>query len=335
MTVFPVCPGFIPRIASEKIHYKSSRYPSFLLHNMTTFSKSGFRSINYNSFRPHYPPSFYKILTDYVSNKTISKTIDLGCGSGVATFPLLNISQYAVGLDLSPRMVEAANQLKTNRLNQMGIFDESRIEFVQGAVEDFQAPAASFDLITAAQCIHWFEDYDSFFISAAKHLKSGGTLAYWYYVDPVFVDFSGPHDSSKSKEEILNSAFQLYHDFVYKNPKWLGKYWEQPGRGILQNELVEVDSHIPDLYTDVKINKYNAGVPYQDDDLKLYKKGINLQDFANYLSTYSSYHNFVEANEKADFLGTFLAACEKELGWTSETSIDIVWNTGYTFMKKK
>lgn len=306
---------------------------------MTTFSKSGFRSLNYNTFRPHYPPSFYKVLLDYVRKDSVKNTIDVGCGTGVATFPLLNFSEKVVGLDLSPRMIEGANQLKQERLKQMGISDASRIEFQVSAVENFDAPPQSYDLITAAQCIHWFGDFDKFFASAARTLRHGGVLAYWYYVDPIVVNFEGPYDQSRSKEEIMKAAHQLYHRLVYDDPEYLGPCWEQPGRDYLKNYLVEVDEKIPkDLFEDVVINKYTPGPGKvaSDTDLKLTKKNITLEDFKNYMSTYSSFHNFREKTKNDDFLDFFVNLFVEELGWDkTETKLDLDWFSGYTFMRRK
>lgn len=309
---------------------------------MSTFAKSGFRSLNYNSFRPHYPPSFYKILVDYVGSLQVADTIDLGCGTGVATFPLLNISKNVVGLDLSPLMIETANKLKAERLKEMGIADESRISFSVSAVEDFEAPAESFDLITAAECIHWFKDYDKFFAAAARQLKPGGTLAYWYYVDPVIVGFSGPYKKDLDPVAVKDKAMQLYRKFAYEDPKYLGLHWERPGRSYLQNFLVEVDKHIPySLYKDVKVNKYvpitSGEVKYGPEDLELAKTGISLKDYTNYFSTFSSYHNYNEATGKGEeVIELFTKACEEELGWDrNSTTLDLEWYAGYTFMKKK
>lgn len=309
---------------------------------MSTFAKSGFRSLNYNSFRPHYPPSFYKILVDYAGKEKFANTIDLGCGTGVATFPLLNISDKVTGLDLSPPMIDGANKLKKARLQELGIDDESRINFEVSAVEDFQAPPESFDLIACAECIHWFSDYDTFFASAAKQLRPGGVLAYWYYVDPVVVDFEGPYDTSRSKVEIKDAAMRLYRRLVYLDPDYLGPCWDQPGRFILQNFLVEVDKHIPySLYEDVVINKYtptsDGKTVHKDTDLQLRREKITLGDFRNYLSTYSSFHNYRDKTGKDDeFLDFFVSTMEKELGWDKEkTKLDLDWYTGYTFLKKQ
>lgn len=307
---------------------------------MSTFSKAGFKSLNYNSFRPQYPPSFYQLLLNYTGKTKLTNVIDLGCGTGVASFPLLNFSEKVTGLDLSPLMIDGAKKLKHNRLQEMGITDETRINFEVAAVEDFVAPPESFDLIAAAECIHWFKDYDKFFADAAKKLQPGATLAYWYYVDPLIVDFKGPYLDTFSKKEILSMAMEAYNDMVYKDGSLLGPHWEQPGRSILQGFLEDVDKHIPtDLYTDIKIRKYmpDENKPYTDEDLQLLRKDISLTDYTKYISTYSSFHNYQEATGKGqELLDSFLDTCEQKLGWDrNETTLTLEWYAGYTFMRKK
>lgn len=314
---------------------------------MSTFAKAGFKSANYNSFRPHYPPSFYKILTEYIGNEAgkkgdkVGKTIDLGCGTGVATYPLLQFSQNVVGLDLSPPMIETANSLKAAKLKELGIQDESRIEFGVCAVEDFDAPPNSYDLITAAECIHWFKDYPKFFEAAAKHLKPNGVLAYWFYVDPVVVNFEGPHNEKMLAVETMHRAQQIYLLYVYEDPKGLGVHWDRPGRDILRNLLREVDAQIPqDLFRDVKTQKYVPSVDgllqLTPQDLRLVREKITLKDFTNYISTYSLFHNYSESTGAgAEFLEKMIQEFETELGWDREkTLLDLNWTSGYTFMRK-
>lgn len=308
---------------------------------MSTFAKAGFKSVNYNSFRPHYPPSFYNLLMEYVGRPEVENTIDLGCGSGQALYPLLQYSKHVVGLDLSPPMIETANSLKLKKLQEIGISDESRIAFQVCAVEDFEAPPASFDLITAAECIHWFKDYPKFFEAAARQLRPNGVLAYWFYVDPNIVSFVGPSDSTKKTSEIIANATEIYNRFVYDEPQYLGKHWEQPGRSIIRNLLQEVDSEIPqNLFTDVVIKKYQPTLDGKlspaADDLSLVRKNITIVDFVNYISTYSLYHNYCEATQKGpELLELIISTFEKELGWDREkTMLETHWTSGYTFMKK-
>lgn len=326
---------------------------------MATFSKTGFKTLNYNSFRPHYPASFYQILQNYVVNGDksrvfpIDKAIDLGCGSGVASYPLLNFSKEVIGLDLSPLMIETANSLKAARLEEMGIENQESIQFVASSVEDFvtkkednsltktdlDIELESVDLITAAQCIHWFDDHELFFRKAYKLLKPGGVLAYWYYIDPVITDFSnGQTIDADSKAEILRKLDDLYHKYVYQDPKLMGPHWEQPGRDILKHELESVNAKIPrDLYVDIQQAKFRPStdpVP-KEQDLNIVKSNTDLKAFENYIGTYSGYHNYKQATgDPHNLIESLMREMESLIGDRSTTRIDLTFNTGYVFMRK-
>lgn len=321
---------------------------------MTTFSKANFKSLNYNSFRPKYPPTFYKILSQYASKGDesklpLEKSIDLGCGTGVATYPLLNISNEVIGLDLSLTMVETANSLIDERTKQLGV-DKSRISFKTGAVEDFLDSKSqdiqqnSVDLITAAQCIHWFQDFPKFFENSYKILKQGGTLAYFFYCDPIIVDYhiKDANIDSKTKLANLEQAKQLYNKYIYDDPNFVGPHWEQPGRNILKFLLQDVNKAIPeDLYDDVIINNFlpdieTGAIKPGPQDLNLTKENISIEELLNYLYTYSGYHNFKEkTGDKVNVYQQLTNEYKTLLGWDENTTIDIVWNTGYTFLTKK
>ncbi|CAI5757024.1 unnamed protein product [Candida verbasci] len=315
---------------------------------MSTFSKTNFKTLNYNSFRPHYPPSFYKILSNYVIKNNgklpIDQAVDLGCGTGVATYPLLNFVEKVIGLDLSASMIDTANSIKLERLKVLDISDSSRISFKAGSVEDFinsqdnDIQESSVNLIIAAQCIHWFQNYDLFFKNSAKLLKQGGTLAYFYYIDPRIVNFSGPGKDNRA--EVLEKAYAVYDKYVYGDD-YIGPYWEQPGRSILKDFCVETNKHIPrDLYEDVTIETFKASedtYPNEDKDLDLKKTSLDIKGYLDYVGTYSGYHNYKETTGKTDLLeNEFLNELLEVTGWDLEkTKIDLVWNTGYTFVRKK
>lgn len=317
---------------------------------MATFSKNSFKALNYNSFRPHYPSSFYQTLSKYAtggdeSKLPLNKGLDLGCGTGVATYLLLNFVDKVVGVDLSPKMIETAQSLIPTRCQEMAVEDKSRIEFMTGSAEEFvnlepqKMAQGSVDLIVAAQCIHWFQDYDTFFRSCNSLLKKGGTLAYWYYVDPIMVDFNGP--AKGEKKEVLEKAFQIYNKYNYDDPKYIGPHWEQPGRSIIRDLCVKVNEGVPkDVFTDINVNTFipdfDGKHTPSEDDLDLTKTNISLDDFVLYLRTYSGYHTFKDVTgDKDNVMELFISECESELGWDRNTTkIDIIWRTGYVFMKK-
>lgn len=306
---------------------------------MSTFSKTGFKTLNYNSFRPKYPQSFYKLILKYANNEhPIRSTLDIGCGTGIATFDMLNISETVVGTDLSASMVDTSNSLKHERCDALGVEDHSRIKFAVGDIDNITV-AEPVDLITAAQCLHWSKDFDKFFMNAHKALNPGGTLAYWYYVDPIIVDFRG-NSNELDKKAMLKAVRSLYMKYAYNDPKLIGPYWEQPGRTIIKNGYEAINSQIPDsLFKQVIVNQY---MPLLDDymppsperDLALVRNDATIADFVNYISTYSGYHNFLEEHPGSNILRDFEAELKQLTGWDEFTKLDMVFNTGYSMMKK-
>lgn len=305
---------------------------------MSTYSKTGFKTLNYNSFRPKYPPSFFSILKNYnKSRKTYSRTLDIGCGTGIASYDLLNISKNVVGMDLSPSMIKTCNDLKSDRCKQLGIEDKSRISFMLGDFDNLPKNE-TFDLVTAAQCLHWAKDHPQFFAAIYEIINPGGVLAYWYYVDAIFVDFESNLPKAE-KAKILQKAKDIYFKYVYDDPEYLGPHWEQPGRNILKYGFKDINKYIPrDKFVDIKINNYVADfdnyIPPGDLDLCLVKHDVGISSMEKYLSTYSSYHNYQSSKQNPTAIEDYLKELKQETGWTDNTKLTMVWNTGYTLLRK-
>lgn len=318
---------------------------------MSTFSRGSYKALQYNSFRPHYPSSFYDILGKYVADGDpamlpVKKCLDIGCGTGVATFPLLGMAESVIGIEPSEPMIETANKLVKDRCVELGFSDSNRIHFVKGTAESIASSPemeGTIDLITVAEAIHWFGDWKAFFEASAKLLKPGGTLAYWMYVDPIIVNFTGPHQSGLSKKEVLQKAMGVYFKFAYDDPRFIGPHWNQPGRGILKDMCKEVEQVIPkNLFGDLVIHEFTpeSGKPdygLETKDLVLNRKGIKIQDYVNYFETYSGFHAYREATGDTTLLSEkFVDALEAETGWDrTKTTIDLVWNTKYVFLRRK
>lgn len=303
---------------------------------MASYSSSTYQSGAYNTFRPHYPASFYETLSKYTNSKLdkVTYTIDLGCGTGVATYDLLKISEKVVGLDISPVMIKTANDL----LELKGEEDVKRIQFEVCSTEDF-LPNGTKDvsLITAAECIHWFSDYPLFFEESAKKLQPNGVLAYWCYIEPFIVSFTG--ESKKSKKETLLTSDDIYNKFIFEDPEWLGPHWQQPGKEVIRGCNDEATRHIPnDLFTDVVVNRFDPRSSDPNPDrLDIVRNDISLEQYMAYIGTFSALDKYAGADKKKkeDFLEKFLKEFEEELGWDRKTTkVDLVWSTGYVFMTK-
>ncbi len=102
--------------------------------------------------------------------------LDIGCGPGwLAIFagsgkPELDV----IGIDTSKTMISLAEDNKQGRLN---------VTFREMDAREVVYPAATFDVVTAVQTAHHWEDPAAIFTEAHRVLKPGGKM-YVYEADP-------------------------------------------------------------------------------------------------------------------------------------------------------
>lgn len=94
--------------------------------------------------------------------------IDLGCGTGLAGAAIRSMVTALTGIDLSPKMVEAA------RTKQ--VYDRLETNDILGFLG--AEPEASADLILAADVFVYTGDLEPVFTQAARVLVQGGVLAF-------------------------------------------------------------------------------------------------------------------------------------------------------------
>jgi predicted TPR repeat methyltransferase len=97
---------------------------------------------------------------------TLSKALDLGCGTGLVGARLTRPGLDLTGVDLSPRMLEKSRQL--------GCYDR----LVESELLAFLARNdARYDLIVAADTLVYFGDLSAIFEGVARALEPGGIFA--------------------------------------------------------------------------------------------------------------------------------------------------------------
>lgn len=130
-----------------------------------------------------YAPRFDRALADlsYSAPELLRTTVtahgarfgamlDLGCGTGLAGAAFRPHVDWLVGVDLSPKMVEAARQ--------KGLYDRLVVaeigEFLTGEIEN----AAAFHLVIAADVFAYVPDLPAMVASIARVLAPGGLLGF-------------------------------------------------------------------------------------------------------------------------------------------------------------
>lgn len=276
---------------------------------MTEFSSGNYCASGYSLARPHYPSEFFDYLKKYHRGKS-SFLVDVGCGPGKFTIELANALKFVriKGTDVSPNMIGQAKR-------ELEIQSIENVQFDVCPAEDMSwSDPNSVDMITAAQCSHWF-DFKKFLESAHRVLRPGGTLAFWGYVDPVFVDYPE-----------LDSVIE---EFQYADSS-LGPYWEQPGRQLLR-ELLKDQVIDGQYFTDIQETLYRPRMPIQAtgevNSLRVDKQ-MSLLDFELYIKTWSSYNAWRAHNpKKQDICKKFMRRVSGHTRQDPNTPLKVAWST--------
>jgi SAM-dependent methyltransferase len=122
-------------------------------------------SASYADFRPTYPKALFAWLAALSPRHELAW--DCACGNGQASIDLAEHFAQVVATDASAAQVAAAAP-------------HPRIAYRVAPAEASGLPAASVDLVTVAQALHWF-DLDAFYAEVRRVLRPDGALAAWSY----------------------------------------------------------------------------------------------------------------------------------------------------------
>jgi SAM-dependent methyltransferase len=119
----------------------------------------------YARHRPTYPPALFAYLAEVAPARRLAW--DCATGNGQAAGALAAHFDRVVATDASPEQIAAATA-------RQGV--EYRVEPAEGT----SLEAASCDLVTVAQALHWF-DRPRFYAEVRRVIRRGGVLAVWAY----------------------------------------------------------------------------------------------------------------------------------------------------------
>ena len=123
------------------------------------------QAADYKNFRPHYPEFLYDFLFSQLRN--YGTAWDCGTGNGQVAARLAEGFTTVYASDISNQQLSQAEQKKN-------------IQYLQARAEATPLPAASIELITVAQAIHWF-DFDAFYREVKRVALPAALLAVWGY----------------------------------------------------------------------------------------------------------------------------------------------------------
>lgn len=131
------------------------------------FEKDYFSSVSneYQKFRPHYPPELFNFIYSHVKN--FEAAWDCGTGNGQAAVELSKKFKEVTASDFSIKQIQHA-------------FIRDNIQYHNLRSEETEFPDSYFDLITAAQSVHWF-NFEKYFNEVKRTGKNGSIIAVWGY----------------------------------------------------------------------------------------------------------------------------------------------------------
>lgn len=151
-----------------------SRTNNWRLHLRAGFSPRDFgqAAADYGTHRKGFPESCFARLAEEGVGTPGQRILDLGTGTGTLARGFARRGAEAVGLDISPELIAQARAL--------GESEDVRVEYVLGKAESTPFPAASFDVVAAGQCWHWF-DGQAAAAECRRLLRPGGTLVVCHF----------------------------------------------------------------------------------------------------------------------------------------------------------
>lgn len=127
----------------------------------------GQTAADYSRYRAGFPDSFFERLATDGVTRPGARALDLGTGAGTVARGLARAGCAATGLDPAAPLLREARRLDS----ASGV----AVQYLQGRAEALPFASASFDLVTAGQCWHWF-DRAAAAREARRVLRPGGRL---------------------------------------------------------------------------------------------------------------------------------------------------------------
>ncbi|MGN0003348.1 MAG: class I SAM-dependent methyltransferase [Sphingobacterium composti] len=198
----------------------------------------------YAKYRPDYPQAMFDFIYPLLNEK--AKAWDCGTGSGQVALELAKDFHEVEATDISEQQLKYA-------------FQADNIHYSAQPAEKTTFENNTFDLITVAQAVHWF-DFDKFNTEVKRVGKPNGIIALIGY------------ELNNITPEIDTIIRRFYTDII-------GNYWDDENKHI-QNKY----QTIPFPFRELETPEIN--------NIKLWR----FDHLIGYLNTWSAVHNFIEKN---------------------------------------
>ena len=116
---------------------------------MTEAPDFGLAAADYGRWRQGFPAAFFDELAALGIGQPGQRLLDIGTGTGAVAREMARRGADVTGLDRSAALLDEARRLAA--------IDGQVMRFVEAPAEEIGLPDTAFDVVTAAQCWHWFD----------------------------------------------------------------------------------------------------------------------------------------------------------------------------------
>lgn len=200
-----------------------------------------YHAYQYSQFRPTYPRELFDHIISLVPNH--DRAWDCATGNGQVACELSKYFKEVKATDVSKEQLEHA-------------VCAPNIEYIESRAEQTPFADCSFDLITVAHALHWFE-FDKFFKEAERVADFDGVIAIWGY------------EEAQVNPEIDNLYFDFYQNVV-------GEHWPEERK------------YIENMYETIEMPFEKRRIPHFN-----IKMNWNLNEYVSYIRTWSAVQRYI------------------------------------------
>lgn len=201
-------------------------------------------SEQYAAFRPLHPQAFFEYLKTIIPNPETAW--DCGTGNGQVAVALADFFEHIEATDISKQQLQQATQ-------------KDNIHYSIQAAEQTTFQDNTFDLIIAAQAIHWF-DFEEFYNEVNRTGKNGALIIALGY---------GLFESIPEIDRIIRTFYQTE----------IGPYWDAERRYVDENYKT-----IPFGFEEIQAPTFAMQYRW------------NYEHLMGYLNTWSAVKNYEKTN---------------------------------------
>jgi ubiquinone/menaquinone biosynthesis C-methylase UbiE len=165
----------------------------------------------YARYRPKRPRALFDFLVQRFGLDRTCRLLDLGCGTGNASFPLAPLVGEILAMDPDPDMVRVARDLATRQ----GLLN---VRLLQAGSEDLSADLGSFRLVVMGESFHWM-NRDQVLQELSPLVEKGGGIALIGPAHGFVLTGEGPPKAKLPWQQVVDDVLSRYVGARRRHPR--------------------------------------------------------------------------------------------------------------------